>query len=441
MLLCTIKLQGELMYQQTAGTLYLETPRLHCLPRREFQHWLWQVGVLQRAFPNSALELDNVVRTADAANINRLLNCTELRNVTICPTSKPVRRAKQWQAIAALGRLHGGRLQLQVAGLGALLMLEAEPSLAAHILQAELPCSADADAGRSLAEHVSSLSNLTKLTLRNQESVLGEAGMLDALRQLSGLQSLYCLPIVMRRLLVRSVPSSWPLLTELQLDCFSDGSNDPDWALVEQQCPQLQALSMHKATPLCLTALTSLTCDFWRPQDRQSFQCSRLGHLYVKCRFDLNLLPSTLTSLSLYSGPGQQLNAQHLGRQQSLVHICFTSPLKDLSDIQGLVSGIHPALSFVTSVKLTIHPRALFPPDMAGQHFHHLGACFVHLQRVHIHLHGRRKSEEVLISAAWLPADCSLVVTHKLKCPVRIVKCPSGCLSLPLSSWPETEWI
>ena len=46
-------------------------------------------------------------------------------------------------------------------------------------------------AGSSLADQVSSLSSLTKLTLRDQFSVLGEAGMLDALRQLSVLRFLH----------------------------------------------------------------------------------------------------------------------------------------------------------------------------------------------------------------------------------------------------------
>ena len=172
----------------------------------------------------------------------RVSSCTELRDVTICPTSLPSGRERQlWQAIAALGRLHGDRLQLQVPA-HSFLMLEAEPSLAAHVSQTELPGSWSADAGSSLANQVRSLSSLTKLTLNNrhtergeltivnalftlrvndQDSVLGGAGMLDALRQLSALQSLHCPGDVMQTLLVNSVPRSWSLLTKLQ---FSRGT-------------------------------------------------------------------------------------------------------------------------------------------------------------------------------------------------------------------------
>ena len=122
-----------LMYSQPAGTLCLEAPNLHCLPTREFQHWLWQVGVLQRSFPNSILKLDDVVRTAPEHNIRHLLSCTELRDVTIRLTPAPGR-----QAVATLGRLHGSRLQLQVPA-DAFPMLCAEPMLATHVSQAALP--------------------------------------------------------------------------------------------------------------------------------------------------------------------------------------------------------------------------------------------------------------------------------------------------------------
>ena len=429
------------MYK-TAGTLYLETPNLRCLSDKEFQHWVSQVGILQRAFPNSTLRLNNVVGTADEATIHHLLSCTELRGVTVSPTFTPGGRNRQfWQVIAALGRVHGSRLQLQVLEPGATWMLVAEPSLAAHISQAELPWSTHTDAGRSLADHVSSLSNLTKLTLR---SVLRDARMLDALRQLSGLQSLHCSAGVLQRLLINSVPSSWPLLTELLLSTYIDVLKAQDWSLVEQQCPKLQALAMHKATPLCLTALTTLTCRSWHPPDRDSFQCSQLARLHVRMGADLNLLPSTLTSLSLSSFPGlppvmTNLQDQHLSSQQSLVRICFTSQLQDLSDINGLMPAVDPVLTSVTSVELTIHQQAFIPQNMDIGYFRHLGARFPHLQRVHIHLQGRQPEELVLISAGWLPANCRLVVTHKLTCPVRIVDCPSGCLSLPLSSRPADE--
>ena len=404
------------------------------------------MGILQRAFPNSTLRMDNVVRTADAASIHQLLNCTELRDVTICPTSKPVRRARQWQALAALDRLHGGRLQLRVSA-HAFRMLAAEPALAAHVSQATLAWGAGA--GSSLADQVSSLSSLTKLTLRNRDSPLGAAGMLDALRQLSALQSLHCLASAMRMLLVNSVPSSWPLLTTLQLRDFICEPQPLNWSLVEQQCPQLQELTMYEAVPLCLTALTSLTCHHWEPRDTDSLQCSRLGHLHVLWSLDLKVLPSTLTSLSLHHGgrhPLHHIPDQHLSSQQCLVHISFTSVLWDLSDIPGLIPAIQrPALSpSVTSVQLCIRPQALILPDMNGsmarQHFHHLVAWFPHLQRLHIHLPSGHVSGELLISAEWLPAHCRLVVTHNLTCPVRVVKYPSGCLSLPLASRPVDEW-
>eukprot|EP00891_Asterochloris_glomerata_P003698 jgi/Astpho2/3698/Aster-04887 len=175
--------------------------------------------------------------------------------------------------MAALGWQHGSRLQLQ-AGPGVFTMLRAEPLLAAHVSEARLPWGARA--GSSSMDQVSSLSSLTKLTLFNRDSVLGEAGKLDALRQLSALQSLDCQGDVMQTLLAKSVPRSWSLLTELQLCTF----RAPDWSLVEQQCPQLQALATHEAIPLCLTALTSLTSHFWLPQHTDSFQCSRLSHLH-----------------------------------------------------------------------------------------------------------------------------------------------------------------
>ncbi len=108
-----------------------------------------------------------------------MLSCTELRDVTICPPYVPGGRNRQfWQAIAALGRLHGSRLQLQVLKPGAFRMLAAEPLLAAHVSQADLRCHPAMP--WSAADVVSSLSSLTKLTLRDQDSVLGHAGMLDA---------------------------------------------------------------------------------------------------------------------------------------------------------------------------------------------------------------------------------------------------------------------
>ena len=108
------------------------------------------------------------------------------------------------------------------------------------------------------------MSSLTKRTLPTLDSVLGQAGMLDALLQLSGLQSLQCQDNVMQML---SVPRSWSLLTKLQHDAsITDSVMDQHdalfWSLEERQCPQLQALAVHKATSLRLTALT---CNYWLP--------------------------------------------------------------------------------------------------------------------------------------------------------------------------------
>eukprot|EP00891_Asterochloris_glomerata_P003282 jgi/Astpho2/3282/Aster-08046 len=250
------------------GPLHLEPPELQLMTRREFQHWLWQVGVLQRAFPNSTLKLDDLQMPAHS-----------------------------------------------------FLMLEAEPSLAAHVSQAELPGTWSADAGSGLADQVSSLSSLTKLTLNNKHTeqgevtslrlytpmlhnqdpvlreagVLGQAGRLGALRQLSALQTLHCPDDVMQTLLVNAVPRSWSLLTKLQLSKgtfgpLTDGRDARVWSLVEQQCPQLQALAMNHAFPLCLTALTSLTCSDWLHDDTDSFQCTRLGHLHVRWSAKLQVL-------------------------------------------------------------------------------------------------------------------------------------------------------
>ena len=105
-------------------------------------------------------------------------------------------------------------------------------------------------------DQVSSLGSITKLTLPDRVSVadagmLEEAGMLDTLQQLM-LQSLCCLGNDMQMLLVHSVPSSWPLLTKLQLRF--PGRDAPNMSLVEQQCPQLQALAVpqgHIAVPDC----------------------------------------------------------------------------------------------------------------------------------------------------------------------------------------------
>ena len=311
---------------------------------------------------------------------------------------------KFWQAIPTLGRLHGSRLQIQVPE-RAFSMLEAEPMLAAHVSQASLPWDLHADAGSGLVDQVSSMSSVTRLNLPVLASVRGKPGMLDALRQLSALQSLLCVGTDMQTVLVNSVPRSWSLLTRLQVirPEWGPGNKSVDWPLVEQQIPQLQALDTLRGVPLCLTALT---CRNW-PQDIDSFKCSRLGHLHVRGLVSANLLPSTLTSLSLDSiGKSAvlgNLQIQHLRSQQSLVHICFTSWLVNLSQIRQLVSGIHPVNS-VTSVELTIQPQAFLPPHMdgfmTGQHFNHLGAWCPHLQRLHIHLQGKQQVQEVLISAA-----------------------------------------
>ena len=87
------------------------------------------------------------------------------------------------------------------------------PALAAHVLEAALPHRWSA----GLADQVGSLSSLTDLTLPAQDPVLGQAGMMDALRQLSGLQSLSCLGSDLQTLLAKSVPHSWSLLTKLKL--------------------------------------------------------------------------------------------------------------------------------------------------------------------------------------------------------------------------------
>ena len=405
------------------------------------------MGVLQRAFPNSTLQLNDMVPTTDEVDILQLLNCTELRGFTVsAPLFTPGgRSAHFWRALATLGRLHGSRLQLDVPEPDASRMLEAEPALAAHVSQAELEWSENGGSG--LADQVSRLSSLTRLTLPIQGSVPGEgsllggAGMLDALRQLSALQSLSCMGHVMKTLLVNSVTRSWSLLTKLTV------SGALDWSLVEQQCPQLQALFMDRAGPLCLTALTSLSCAYWEPRD--GFQCSRLVDLHVKLRANPSLLPRTMTSLSLHSTAWSEPSPSvvnvvddHLRSPQSLVHMCFKSQLRNPSKIQTMLPASHPALGSVTSVELTIHPAA-FRPHMDVQQFHYLACMFPQLQRVHIHLdcrHGRQPEKEVLVSAAWLPAHCRLVVTHQLTCRVRITKCPSGCLSLPLCSRPADEW-
>ena len=181
----------------------------------------------------------------------------------------------------------------------------------------------------------------------------------------------------------------------------------PAWSLVGQQCPQLQALAMDMACPLCLTALTSLTCNHWLPQDTHSIQCSQLAKLQCSQLVDLHvqmgpipkLLPSTITSLSLNPVPQRPLFVANLQDQhlRSLVHIRCMSHLMDLSDIQGLVPAIHPVLATsVTPVELTIHPAAFIPPDMDEQPFPHLGAWFPHLQRVQFHLIDRALAEAVL---------------------------------------------
>ena len=420
------RLPIDLLSPQTAGTLHLKTPSLRG-PPREFQYWQRQVGIIQRAFPNSTLRLDWKVWTVAEVDVHRLLSCTELRRVTICSTLVPGRPDRQfWQAMAALGRQHGGRLQL-VAWPGTFQMLQAEPSLAGHVSQAW-----GGHDFSSLVDLPSSLSSLTKLTLTHEDSVQGKAGLLEALRQLSALQSLHCWGTVMQTLLVNSVPRSWSLLKALQISLLIHAL---DVSLVEQQCPQLQALAMNMAIPLCLTALTSLTCQFWLPQDINQFQCSRLSHLHVERLARLGMLPSTLTSLSLgYDVAWPMYYGDPMGSQQSLVHISYSPLLKDLSHIQGLVPIMHFAVATsVTSVHLTIHPQAIIPPDMFRQHLEHFGIWFPHLQRVHIHLAGEPAEEQVLISAAWLPAHCRLFITHRLKCRVCIVECPSGRLLLPLS--------
>ena len=126
--------------------------------------------------------------------------------------------------------------------------------------------------------------------------------------------------------------------------------------------------------------------------------------------------------------------------------MCFKSGLwdpsqiQDLLDIEDLLPTSNPVLRSVTFLELTIHPLA-FLQDMDWQQLQHLGAWLPRLQRLHIHLscRSRRPEEEVLISAAWLPVHCRLVVTHQLTCPVHIVKCPSGCLSLPLNELRPTR--
>ena len=168
-------------------------------------------------------------------DLRHLLSCTELRDVTICPIAFPGDR-HYWQAVATLGRLHGRRLQLQLTR-RSLPVLEEEPSLAAHVSQAELSWPWRADDRSGLVDQVSSLSSLTKLTLRVQASAQGggppglgvqggtalrwalagtshqgrvDAGMLDALRQLPALQSLHCLATVLETLLVNSVAAAGP---------------------------------------------------------------------------------------------------------------------------------------------------------------------------------------------------------------------------------------
>ena len=286
--------------------------------------------------------------------------------------------------------------------------------------------------GNVLEARLSSLSGLTRLTLGNLSRWLAHA---HKLRQLSALHPLQYRGGVMQSLLLNAIPHSWTLLTELQL---VPSSGATDWSLVEQQCPQVQGLAMDMAISLSLTALTSLTCQRWLPHDTDSFQCSRLGHLHVECSAKLSMLPSTLTSLSLnYAVAWPNYYGDPMRSQQSLVHICYLPLLKDLSHIQGLVPVMYSALATsVTSVHLTIGPQALIPPDIFRQHLKYLDTWFPHLQRVHIHLQGKSQAAEVLISAAWLPTRCRLVVTHNLKCPVLVLKSRPGCLSLPLSVGP-----
>ena len=72
--------------------------------------------------------------------IRRLLSCTELRDITISPINVPVGRDWQvWRGnVAALGRLHGSRLQLEVRESSTFRTLAAEPSLNAHVAQADV---------------------------------------------------------------------------------------------------------------------------------------------------------------------------------------------------------------------------------------------------------------------------------------------------------------
>ena len=77
------QLPTDLLSSQTAGTLYLKVPSL-CGPPGEFQCWLRQVGILQRAFPNSTLRLDRMIFTTAEVDVHNLLSCTELSSVTIC---------------------------------------------------------------------------------------------------------------------------------------------------------------------------------------------------------------------------------------------------------------------------------------------------------------------------------------------------------------------
>ena len=162
---------------------------------------------------------------------------------------------------------------------------------------------------------------------------------------------------------------------------------------------------------------------------------------------NISILPSTLTNLSLEYKPELKLpvlSANLQARQQliyhpSLVHICFTSRLEELSQVRSLLPAVHFVLAkFVTSVQLTIHPEAFIHPPVTDRRFcQYLGAWFPRLQR--LHMLGKLQAGQVLISAAWLPAHCRLVATHRLKCPVRVVQVPSGCLSLPLSLRPADD--
>ena len=174
-------------------------------------------------------------------------------------------------------------------------------------------------------------------------------------------------------------------------------------------CPQLQALAMHQARSLCLTALTSLTCAYWEPRDLSSFQCSQLAHLHVLMGAHFDLLPSTLISLSLDSMLPVlvmvNLQGQHLRSQLSLLRICLNSRLVNLSDIRNLCQPVTLFQPLWRLLSSTFTHKSI-PPDMdgimTGQHFHHLGAWCPHLQRLHIHLQGRQQADEVLKSAARL---------------------------------------